>query len=43
MGIISIPNHDNQYEAGYYNIDVDYSLNGFNQQSMKGSSRFLVK
>ena len=43
MGIISIPNHDNAYESGYYNIDVDYSLNGFNQQSMKGSSRFLVK
>jgi len=43
MGIISIPNHDNEYESGYYNIDVDYSLNGFNQQSMKRSSRFLVK
>ena len=43
MGIISIPNNDNAFESGYYNVDVAYSLNGMNQQESKQSSRFLVK
>ena len=43
MGIISIPNNDNAFESGYYNVDVAYSLNGMNQQESKQSSRFLIK
>lgn len=42
MAIINIPNNDNKYPQGFYNIDVNYSLDGFTQQSYKDTKKFKI-
>lgn len=42
MAIINVPNNDSRYLQGFYKIDVDYSLDGFTQQSYKDTKKFKI-
>jgi len=42
MTIINVPEDDNKYKKGYYSINVNYSLDGFTQQSYQDTIKFKV-
>lgn len=42
MTIISIPNNNSKYYKGFYKVDVNYSLDGFTQQSYKDTKKFKI-
>ena len=42
MAIINVPEDDNKYKKGYYSINVNYSLDGFTQQSYQDTIKFKV-
>lgn len=42
MAIINVPVNDSKYKQGFYKIDVNYSLDGFTQQSYKDTKKFKI-
>lgn len=43
MTILSLPTNDNEYYKGYYNINVRYCIDKYNQHQFKNIAKILIK